>query len=30
MGDLVSGFILGIIGVIIWFIRIINPLTRSP
>ena len=29
-GDLVSGLIMGIIGVIIWLIGIINPFTTSP
>ena len=30
MGDLVSGLIMGIIGEIIWLIRNINLLTKSP
>ena len=30
MGDLVSGLLLGIIGVIIWLIGIINLFTKSP
>ena len=29
-GDLVSGLILGIIGVIIWLTGVINLLTKSP
>ena len=30
MGDLVSGLILGITGVIIWLIGVINLLPKSP
>ena len=30
MGDLVSGLRMGIIGVIMWLIGVINLLTKSP
>ena len=29
-GDLVSRLIMGIIGVIIWLLGVINPFTKSP